>query len=327
MTEFRRIISYIHLYENMQRGKNIGFIKTDVQSGKCRIEVRINGVYTNGRENCEIYSLLRNGNTAKGYYVGAFPMAQQSGQYHLQCEDNQFDDHGNRIDEIAGFAFRLSEDRLALSLFSGKEPCFEEVCIARKKYGKNGVHDEERETTERQSEIADQQPKTVEEHPQMVKRQPETIELIQMTEEQPETHEKEITKEQTDEKAENVSVMTPFEDVQGYVFYKVTPEQLKNLASEYAIMQHNSFLLHGFYNYRYLIMGQKEADRWILGVPGVYHEREQMMASMFGFPEFKSAARGNRKPGTFGYYLKEVRVDSSSWKLNPHPVEIQNSYT
>ena len=52
----------------------------------------------------------------------------------------------------------------------------------------------------------------------------------------------------------------------------------------------NSFLLHGFYQHHHLLLFRKQTERQIsyyIGVPGIYNEKEQMLASMFGFEEFK----------------------------------------
>lgn len=75
---------------------------------------------------------------------------------------------------------------------------------------------------------------------------------------------------------------------------------------------HNSFLLHGFYNYQHLILGKdcqlgKEGETcFYLGVPGVFFEREKMVAVMFGFEGFESA--GAVEAGKFGYYLRRVEI-------------------
>ena len=44
----------------------------------------------------------------------------------------------------------------------------------------------------------------------------------------------------------------------------------------------NSFLLHGYYNYHYLILLEEENQMW-LGVPGIYHRKEAKAAEVFGF--------------------------------------------
>lgn len=95
----------------------------------------------------------------------------------------------------------------------------------------------------------------------------------------------------------------PYGDHRTYI--TLTINELNILESEYQILQNNSFLLHGYYYYKYLILG-KEKD-FYLGVPGIYHEREKMMALMFGFEAFDCAG-GNPAQGTFGYYLKKVAL-------------------
>lgn len=336
MTEFRRIVSYIHFYENMQKGKNTGFMKMDVRTGKCRVEVHFAGVYSSDREVCEIYSLVKKGSLAKGYFVGNFPIIQQKGEYHLQCEENQFDDHGSKMEEIEGFAFVLSGDRLALSLLRGKEPRFEEVQIAGRIYGRNGIREGGLTDTGAEKEIKEKSVSDYGERSEQVE-QPDEAEIqvirkpdetkMQKGSEQEEKVVRSAEEELPQKNLNQAEEIVPFQDVHSYRFFKITPEHLTRLAADYEIIQHNSFLLHGFYNYQYLIIGHKENDRWILGIPGVFHEREQMMASMFGFPEFKCARKGRKIPGAFGYYLKEVKVADHWWRFNQHPAEIQNLYS
>lgn len=70
---------------------------------------------------------------------------------------------------------------------------------------------------------------------------------------------------------------------------------------------HNSFLLHGYYNYGHLIIDETVAEPR-LGVPGNYYEREQMVATMFGFPYFEPARDKDAiEAGTFGYYYTSAR--------------------
>ncbi len=89
------------------------------------------------------------------------------------------------------------------------------------------------------------------------------------------------------------------------VYVKLEPKDFVILPSGYQHLVNNSFLLHGFYNYRYLILG-KEKD-FYLGVPGVFYEREKMVALMFGFEAFECEG-GNAQEGKFGYYLRKVEL-------------------
>ena len=82
------------------------------------------------------------------------------------------------------------------------------------------------------------------------------------------------------------------------------------LTREYQPLANNSFLLHGFYNYHHVILGKIEEqgqESIYLGVPGVYHEREKVVAVMFGFDSFE-CAREPAETGTFGYYMKQVEI-------------------
>ena len=89
------------------------------------------------------------------------------------------------------------------------------------------------------------------------------------------------------------------------VYVKLEPKDFIVLRENYQHLVNNSFLLHGFYNYRYLILG-KEGD-FYLGVQGVFYEREKMVALMFGFEAFECEG-GEAEEGKFGYYLRKVEL-------------------
>lgn len=101
-----------------------------------------------------------------------------------------------------------------------------------------------------------------------------------------------------------------FEQIHPYgderVYVKLEPKDFVILQGKYQYLVNNSFLLHGFYNYRYVILG-KEREEYCLGVPGVFYEREKMVAQMFGFEAFE-CPEGDVKAGVFGYYLRRVEL-------------------
>lgn len=92
----------------------------------------------------------------------------------------------------------------------------------------------------------------------------------------------------------------------GRVYVKLEPKDFIILSGKYQHLVNNSFLLHGFYNYRHVILG-KEGEVYYLGVPGVFYEREKMVALMFGFEAFECES-GESKAGEFGYYLRKVEL-------------------
>lgn len=104
-------------------------------------------------------------------------------------------------------------------------------------------------------------------------------------------------------------LLATYEQIHPYgdsrVYVKLEPKDFIILRSNYQHLVNNSFLLHGFYNYRYVILG-KEKDFYI-GVPGVFYEREKMVALMFGFEAFECEG-GDAEEGKFGYYLRKVEI-------------------
>ena len=72
----------------------------------------------------------------------------------------------------------------------------------------------------------------------------------------------------------------------------------------------NSFLTHGYYTYQYLLLGKMRFDdgsaRPIIGVPGVFSNREKYLANMFGFEQFIPVKKVGVKTGEFGYWIVEI---------------------
>ena len=93
----------------------------------------------------------------------------------------------------------------------------------------------------------------------------------------------------------------------------IKPQDIGLLPRETWTYGNNSFLLHGYYNYRYLILA-RIADgrrvRYILGVPGHYYSNEKYMASMFGFPHFVLSKKQPAQDGRFGYWYTDIRMEN-----------------
>lgn len=111
---------------------------------------------------------------------------------------------------------------------------------------------------------------------------------------------------------ENFPVMTPFSGDENTLCVRMELKDLRQLPRQFWYLGNNSFLLHGFFNYRYLILGMTETlgmKRWFIGVPGVFQNPERVMATLFGFPEFRSEKPSPINTGEFGYwyrYLNEL---------------------
>lgn len=100
----------------------------------------------------------------------------------------------------------------------------------------------------------------------------------------------------------------PFQDERDYL--SIGPADFVMFTAASYRAANNSFLLHGYYNYKHLILTRVEQRGEILyylGVPGNYYAREKQVAVIFGFESFECAEEP-AQDGDFGYYLMRVQL-------------------
>ena len=120
--------------------------------------------------------------------------------------------------------------------------------------------------------------------------------------------------------------MYPFEDDSVAACVRLELQDIGRMPMPCWIYGSNSFLLHGYYCYRHLILAkvERKSDKesisergtnnagsevvYLLGVPGIWQHREQYMASMFGFRKFRPVSRENQGSGAFGYWCVELKM-------------------
>ncbi|MCI9532477.1 MAG: hypothetical protein HFH38_12230 [Lachnospiraceae bacterium] len=106
---------------------------------------------------------------------------------------------------------------------------------------------------------------------------------------------------------EHYPVMTPFAGDETTLCVRLDLKDIRLLPKKYWYLGNNSFLLHGFFNYRYLILGMAEksgSKKWFLGIPGVFQNPERVMATLFGFPGFRNEKSAPINTGEFGYWFR-----------------------
>ena len=103
-----------------------------------------------------------------------------------------------------------------------------------------------------------------------------------------------------------------FDYANGCEILSIKPQDIGILPRENWVYGNNSFLLHGYYNYRHLILARLEnpegEPRYLLGVPGHYYSNEKNLAGMFGFPNFVLAKKQPEHDGRFGYWYTDLRL-------------------
>lgn len=102
--------------------------------------------------------------------------------------------------------------------------------------------------------------------------------------------------------------ITPFGDARSYL--QISPGDFVILKDRSYRMVNNSFLLHGYFTYKHLILHRQDRRGemvYYVGVPGKYYDREKEVAILFGFESFEGAAEPARE-GDFGYYMMRVEL-------------------
>lgn len=314
MTGYKRQISYLDRMENGVKTGNAGFVKAEEHEGRIRIEVRVKNLpdTVSGE-----FALLEEG----GRELGRISLSKGAGSCCLvwdgQTEERPQDRETGRV-KSGGLFMELPGGRRLKAAW--KEPVWVPL-------------PKEKEDRVEYPELKWQDAETLFEPEMRINsaeedgRQEEDKERADK-----ETADKETAEEETESEALQppcfpaqasdcgcrgdkweqlctmYPVIHPFGDDREYL--SVAPGDFVILRQEYQKMVHNSFLLHGYYNYRHLILGRmKEGKEWryYLGVPGNFYHREKMVAEMFGFEAFEGE-KDSAAPGDFGYFMKQVEI-------------------
>lgn len=102
-------------------------------------------------------------------------------------------------------------------------------------------------------------------------------------------------------------------DAEVFECVKISPNDIGLLDMSNWKLGVNSFLTHGYYHYKYLMLGKimfqerNKTGMYILGVPGVYSSKEKYLANMFGFDRFIPCQETVIKTGSFGYWIVDLK--------------------
>lgn len=102
--------------------------------------------------------------------------------------------------------------------------------------------------------------------------------------------------------------ITPFSDSREYL--KIGPNDFVVLHQKYYSLVHNSFMLHGYYQYGQLVLCRvlrRGKPLYYLGTPGLYLEQDKQVALMYGFQSFECDNEPAAE-GDFGYYMIQVEL-------------------
>ena len=272
MENYQKSISYLDYLEDGIKIRNAGFARTEERNGRTRLEIQVKNLP-------EKYSGQYELHTDCGKAVGRISLNRGYGSCCMVWDWAELK-HSESV-EAKGVCLMLPEGKLVQAAWS--VPLKMAVEPAETKI-------------ETKTETAPEVLETAKEL------QEETAEAVW------EQEREQYYGDKWEQLCHKYPCIHPFGDRRE--FLSVTPAEFVVLCKEYHKMVHNSFLLHGFYNYHHLLLGRIRKDeewQYYLGVPGNFYTREKMVAEMFGFEAFESE-KEPASPGDFGYYMKRVDI-------------------
>ncbi len=336
MSDYSRFVSYMYLYENGLKTMNAGFVKVESRNGQCRIGLSLKNVYT-GLERCQVYMFIRFGQDLRGVYIGDVQIKNHGSDWNFRTDTMNIAGSGYRLDQMSGMIIRGEGEKFYGTRWDNGDLDIrhfrtqweesaagtENIFIPEPEEGPDNISIPEPETE--QKEMIASAPAQEEKGISVLTEEMETAsEAEQVSASENES----IEGQKGDKKAEDGILITmeadercrnfgkildqcpgmyPFEDDGVEACVRLEPQDIGMMPIDCWSYGSNSFLLHGYYSYRHLILARlkPEEERGggdILGVPGTRHSREAFMANMFGFREFKPIREGNGESSDFGYW-------------------------
>ena len=384
----KRFVTYLYEYDRTIRGRNVGFIRNDIRSDRCLMDIHIRGL-ERIKEKAPIYLIVRDGECV-GIPAGEIVISQGIGNAFLELPGNHIGKTNYNSGDIQAVIVRYGNGKMLLGsyvqhpasdLLSGTFTKWEAQAIpespepdpdaARGENDDSGSIRPVSEITRGQNDDSG----SIRPVSEIPRGQNDNFDSIRPV--------SEITRGQNDDSGsirpvseisrgqnDNFNSIRPISEIsrgQNDDFDSIRPDALSQQSTEVHAEEKlcpptykriaitdirslpsrnwhlcsNSFLVHGFFCYHYLVLKTVNAPnstQIYLGVPGIYASQEHMMALLFGFNDFevdtdhitqadcapteKAQTDSNHDPslsdaaadtlqpseGTFGYWLCQLEV-------------------
>lgn len=335
----KRFIRYLYEYEGNQKKRNVGFVKVEQDGKETTISVHGKGLCGKSNENISCYLIKLDSETGNILFVpageiqigmiscgGCFCYTEELIRAGYGKTEQSVGQTCEKKDDICGLGLGDPKEAFYVALWN--EEMYGDLDIARAKvfqeFDSDKTAGESKSIDEKEAEVEtqfgdDEETENLEEE-QPEKKEQETVEESsekkeqETVEELPEKKEQEIVEESSEKK--DLKKDDRDIDLQNFrrQIMKIQRGEISILPRCEWKLANNNFLLHGYYNYRHLVLID-EGNQLKLGVPGIYHEREARAAATFGFPEFIAEADVNvtlepqerNENQQFGYWCRQVR--------------------
>ena len=306
----KRFIRYLYEYEGNQKKRNVGFVKVEQDGKETTISVHGKGLCGKSNENISCYLIKLDSKTGNILFVpageiqigviscgGSFCYTEELIRAGSGKTEQSVGQTCEKKDDICGLGLGDPKEAFYVALWN--EEMYGDLDIAKAvvEVEKCGETETEKKLTAEVANVEKAEPQENEDGKMTV--EPQKVE----NQEQEDIAEVQRENDSTDKA----------EDSRRQIM-KIQRGEISILPRCEWKLANNNFLLHGYYNYRHLVLID-EGNQLKLGVPGIYHEREARAAATFGFPEFIAEADVNvtlepqerNDNEQFGYWCRQVR--------------------
>ena len=333
----KRFVTYLYEYDRTIRGRNVGFIRNDIRNDRCLMDIHIRGL-ERIKEKAPIYLIVRDGECV-GIPAGEIVISQGIGNAFLELPGNHIGKTNYNSGDIQAVIVRYGNGKMLLGSYV-QHPASDLLSGTFTKWEAQAI------------------PESPEPDPNATRGQNDDFDSIRPV--------SEISRGQNDDSG-SIRPVSEIQRGQNDDFDSIRPDALSQQSTEVHAEEKlcpptykriaitdirslpsrnwhlcsNSFLVHGFFCYHYLVLktvNAPDGTQIYLGVPGIYASQERMMALLFGFNDFevdtdhitqvdcspteKAQTDSNHDPslsdaaadtlqpseGTFGYWLCQLEV-------------------
>ena len=316
MSDYKREVYYLYNYENGHKKNNIGFARIEQLNGQCRMTIRIRVPSMNGKT-LDICLFAREDGEMRFLPVGRLKINNMVGECRMRVDANDIMGSGYALHEMEGMVIYDSLEKFFGSEWKEQKISFKEFKLLsdRKKEEVTALEEEDRkEPDSKEGELLTAA----------------SVEILEEAVTECKTEENKALEEPMDllknrqEEREEEELpglpeiffqfpkMQPFEDDEMTDCIRIEPQDIGRLPMESWILANNSFLLHSYYSYRHLLLARRRCSsgfEYVLCAPGICQNREQFMAAMFGFCDFKPIKHVEDNNGEFGYWYMPIIID------------------
>ena len=333
----KRFVTYLYEYDRTIRGRNVGFIRNDIRSDRCLMDIHIRGL-ERIKEKAPIYLIVRDGECV-GIPAGEIVISQGIGNAFLELPGNHIGKTNYNSGDIQAVIVRYGNGKMLLGSYV-QHPASDLLSGTFTKWEAPAI------------------PESPEPDPNAARGENDDSGSIHPVSEIPRGQNddsgsirpiSEISRGQNDDfdsirpdaLSQQSTEVHAEEKLCPPTYKRIAITDIRSLPSRNWHLCNNSFLVHGFFCYHYLVLktvNAPDGTQIYLGVPGIYASQERMMALLFGFNDFevdtdhitqadcspteKAQTDSNHDPslsdaatdtlqpseGTFGYWLCQLEV-------------------